>query len=70
MMLYYSRVGSYDGAVKLRGRWVRVVGLNRIDKTGWHRVSGPPSLRIAMAMAEQPAVQAKEIFPELIKKGA
>lgn len=69
--LYYSRVGSYDGAVKIKGRWIPVKGLNRINKSGWHRVSGPPSEAIVQAMLHiRPVLEAKELFPHLIIPGA
>ena len=66
-MTYYSYVGSYDGAVKLAGGWVRVVELNRIDKTGWTRWNGPPSAAIVKATRTQPAMQATDLFPDRAK---
>jgi hypothetical protein len=60
---YYTPVGSYDGAVKIGGRWVRAIGLNRIDKRGWRRRSGPPTPAIISAIRNQPAILATELFP-------
>lgn len=65
-MLYYSRIGSFDGAVKIGGRWIRAIELNRIDKTGWKRWQGPPSPALARAMREQPPIQAAALFPDLV----
>jgi hypothetical protein len=43
---YYTAPGSYNGAIKCRGMWLRFEELNRIDKTGWQRWQGPPSKAI------------------------
>jgi hypothetical protein len=64
---YYSFVGSYDGAVKIGGQWVRAVELNRIDKSHWRRWTGPPSRAILRAVKFGQPTQATELFPELVK---
>jgi hypothetical protein len=65
---YYSFVGSYDGAVKIKRRWTRVVELNRIDKTGWDRVQGPCPEAVAHAVKTQPPQKATVLFPHLVKE--
>ncbi len=67
LQFYFTFCGSYDGAIKISGRWIRAVELNRIDKTGWRRYVGAPSIAIARACRDQPAIQAVDLFPELIK---
>jgi hypothetical protein len=62
---YFTFVGSYDGAVKIKGHWVRCVELNRIDKTGWERVHPTPAA--LKAARERPAHNAQELFGSLIK---
>lgn len=62
---YYHVIGLDDGLVKLGGRWLRVTGLNRIDKTGWVRWQGPPTRAMEKALREQPPVPATERFPGL-----
>lgn len=37
-MKYFSLTGSYEGGIKLRGRWVHVTDLNKVDKAGWTRI--------------------------------
>jgi len=61
---YFSYVGSYDGLVKMGGRWIRVTGLNRIVKAGWIRWQGPPN-RAMCAALKMPSVPAVTLFPEL-----
>lgn len=68
-MLYFVYIGSFDGAVKIKGRWVRVNGLNRIDKAGWTRFSGPPTTGISKATRTQKPVEAWDLFPELRIEG-
>lgn len=65
---HFTFIGSFDGAIKIRGRWVRAVELNRIDKTGWVRWAGPPSAAIVKAMKNGPPTQAYELFPHLAIK--
>lgn len=67
MTTYFTYIGSFDGAIKIGGRWVRANGLNRINKTGWTRWSGPPSPAIAKATKEQKPAEAVELFPELAR---
>lgn len=67
-MYYFTFVGSYDGAVKIRGHWVRVVELNRINKTGWSRHQGPISPAMARAVREQPPTKAVDLFPHLANR--
>lgn len=62
-MEYFTYVGSYDGAVKVRGRWVRAVELNRINKHGWQRVRPTPAAW--RATKTQPPTQATALFPHL-----
>ena len=62
---YYSPVGSYDGVVKWQGSWIRVSGLNRINKNGWTRWQGPPSKAICKAMRYQYSIRVDLLFPEL-----
>ena len=62
---YFTFVGSYDGAIKIKGRWVRASQLNRIDKTGWDRWQGPPSPAIIKAIEAGPPAPAHELFPKL-----
>lgn len=64
-MTYFVYIGSFDGAVKIKGRWVRAIELNRIDKTGWTRWQGPPSPAITRATKTQPPTPAWELFPDL-----
>ena len=64
---YFTFVGSYGGAIKIKGRWVRAIELNRIDKAGWVRWTGPPSAAIVTATKTQPATQASSLFPQLRK---
>jgi hypothetical protein len=62
-ILYYSEVGSYDGLIKISNNWVRVTGLNRIDKHNWIRHQGPPTKRMiaALKLSSQEAVK---LFPD------
>ncbi len=62
---YYTPYGSYDGCVKIGGRWLRTSELNKIDKTGWVRWQGPPSPAMVKALREQPPVPATDRFPGL-----
>lgn len=62
---YYTPPGSYDGAVKIKGRWVRAVELNRINKDGWVRWCGPPSKAIEAAIRQGTPTPAAELLPEL-----
>jgi hypothetical protein len=63
---YFSFVGSFDGAVKVAGRWIRIKELNRIHKEDWTRWQGPPSPALARALQEPKALHAHELFPERI----
>jgi len=67
-MQYFTFVGSYDGAIKIKGRWIRASQLNRIDKTGWKRWSGPPSPAIVKAIESGLPTPATELFPELARE--
>lgn len=60
---YFSWVGSYNGAVKIKGKWIAVKDLNRIDKSDWQRWQGPPSKEIVVALKEKP-IKADELFPK------
>lgn len=51
--IYYTPPGSYDGLVKIQGRWRRVNELNRIDKTGWVRWQGPPTRAMLKALRSE-----------------
>lgn len=66
-MEYFTFVGSYDGAIKVGGKWIRATGLNCIDKTGWKRHQGPPNKAILMAIKTTPSIEAKSLFPSLSK---
>jgi hypothetical protein len=35
---YFSLTGSFEGGMKIRGRWVYVTDLSHVDKTGWERI--------------------------------
>jgi len=61
---YYTPPGSYDGAVKVKNKWIRVRELNRIDKTGWQRWMGPPSSAIEKCMKETKSIRADQRFPK------
>jgi len=49
---YYSEVGSYQGAIKVSGKWIRAKNLNYLNKTGikWIRWQGPPSPAIIQTL--------------------
>ena len=47
---YYTPVGSYHGALKFKGKWVRVKNLNYLDKSKLTRWTGPPSPAIIKAL--------------------
>ncbi len=64
-MKYFSYVGSYRGAVRLKGRWVPVTDLNRIDKTDWVRHQGPPTPAMQRALRGQP-INACDLFPNRV----
>ena len=65
---YYSEVGSYGGAIKIKGKWRAAKDLNRINKSKMYRWQGPPSLAIINAMKERP-LSANILLPHLTKKG-
>ena len=58
-------LGPGMDAIKIKGRWVRAIELNRIDKTGWVRWAGPPSAAIVKAIKSGAPTQAYELFPHL-----
>jgi len=66
-MKYFSLVGSYFGGIKIKGHWVRVHDLNRIDKIGWDRHQGPLTPAMAASLKQQ-STRADVMFPSL-KKG-
>jgi hypothetical protein len=53
---YFTFVGSFDGAIKLRGKWIRAKNLNYINKLGWLRWQGPPSKVIEKALSNPVAI--------------
>lgn len=63
---YFQWVGSDDGAVILNNRWVRVNGLNRINKTNWDRWQGVPSPYLKRVLGSQPPYEAVDLFPDLV----
>ncbi len=65
MTHYFSEVGSYRGCVLMRGRWVSVKDLNKINKRGWKRHQGPATNAMQSAMLHQP-LRAEQLFPHLI----
>ena len=60
----HSTVGSYDGAIKIAGWWVRAIELNRINKSDWVRWQGPPSKAIVRAIRTGNPRRADLLFPE------
>ena len=58
---YFSYVGSYEGAVKVNGKWVRVKNLNYIDKTGWNRHNGPATRAIENALKSSTVMDARDL---------
>jgi len=60
---YYTPPGSYDGLIKVGGVWQRVKGLNRIDKDGWKRWQGPPTLAMERALKSKVMWSADALFP-------
>ncbi len=64
---YYSEVGSFRGAIKIKGRWESVKDLNRIDKNKMYRWQGPPSKAISNAM-NLPPIRADVLLPHLTLK--
>jgi len=65
---YFTYAGSYFGAVKVHGRWLRIKHLNRIDKTGWDRHQGPPNGSMMIALRHGQLFDARKIFPDRIIK--
>ena len=61
---YYTPPGSYDGLVKIDGRWVRASGLNRISKVNWVRWQGPPSIHMERALRRSFSFIATALFPK------
>jgi len=35
---YFSLTGSYEGGVKINGKWQRAKNLNYVDKRTWRRI--------------------------------
>ncbi len=56
---YYTEIGSYSGAVKLKGKWVRAQHLNCTNKEGWIRWAGPPSPAIQAALKRETEINYK-----------
>lgn len=65
---YYLQIGSYQGAIKINGKWCAAKDLNRIDKSKMYRWQGHPSLAIVNAMKEKP-LSANILLPHLTKRG-
>ena len=61
---YFSFVGSYEGVIKIKGKWIRAIELNRIHKEDWIRWQGPPSPAIIRAVKTGEPFQATLLFPE------
>ena len=61
--IYYTPPGSYNGLVKINGNWRKVNGLNRIDKDGWTRWQGPPSIIMEDILNHADFTYAVLLFP-------
>lgn len=65
MRKYFSYVGSYEGAVEIKGKWIRIKNLNYIEKTDWIRHQGPPTKKIELALKDSTVYDARDLFPYL-----
>lgn len=65
---YFSYVGSYEGAIQVNEKWVRVKNLNHINKTGFDRHQGPPTKQIEAALKQKVVLNAADLYPHLIVK--
>ena len=69
-IVYFTEVGSYRGCVKIMNRWMAVKNLDYIDKTGWERHQGPPTVNMVKEMTYPPidARSSKELKAFCAKK--
>ena len=65
-MKYFSLTGSYEGGIKLNGRWTRAQNLNKIDKTGWERHQGPLTPAMAACLRESRLVDCATPFGKTV----
>ena len=57
---FFSYVGSYEGAIKIGGKWVRFKNLNYVNKAGWIRHQGPPTAALEVALKNPVALDARK----------
>lgn len=57
---YFSFVGSYHGAVKIKSKWIKAMNLNYINKSNWIRWQGPPSKAIQTALNKKNIINYKQ----------
>jgi len=68
---YYMIPNSHNGLVKINGSWRKVNGLNRINKDGWIRWQGTPSIIMEDVLKHADFTYAVLLFQErAILKGA
>lgn len=65
-MKFFKYYGSYEGAVLVKGRWVRVKGFEYVSLAGYFRHQGPPTPAIARALSARVAIDARTLFPSRV----